>query len=567
MNNRLKYTLYGALFGVCFPLVATLLDAYVQGVPFSAAQLLRVQAAQPLHWIIDTAPFFLGFFAFLAGQRQDGLADSLNRLQRADEQRQRAHEELQRAKEGAETANRAKSVFLANMSHEIRTPLNAILGYAQILGDDPQTTSGQRRAIDTITRSGTHLLDLVNDVLDLSKIEAGRQEIHAEAFDLRTTLEGLGEMFELRCRDKGLRWVMAADLPDEAVHGDESKLRQVLINLLGNAVKFTGQGEVSLRVAAQAGGRYRFAVRDTGPGIAPQWQKAVFEPFQQQPESQATEGGTGLGLAIARRHVEMLGGRLALESAPGTGAHFYFSLPLPQAALPLAAAQKGDWNRIRRLTPDSKVRALVVDDVAENRDILAHMLRHIGARGECAASGPQALEMARGADFDIVFMDIRMPGMDGIETRRRLVEEHGGRSWRIAAVTASAFAHQRQAFLSEGFDGFIEKPLRSERLYQALDELLGAQFEYADQASSAAVETVGAADDDDSESLKIHLSDDLKGQLQAAIEMHSITRLRDLLGQMAKGDDAEARLAARLQPLAETYDMEGIRAALDRALS
>ena len=564
MNNRLKYTLYGALFGVCFPLVATLLDAYVQGVPFSAAQLLRVQAAQPLHWIIDTAPFFLGFFAFLAGQRQDGLADSLNRLQRADEQRQRAHEELQRAKEGAETANRAKSVFLANMSHEIRTPLNAILGYAQILGDDPQTTSGQRRAIDTITRSGTHLLDLVNDVLDLSKIEAGRQEIHAEAFDLRATLEGLGEMFELRCRDKGLRWVMEADLPSEAVHGDESKLRQVLINLLGNAVKFTGRGEVALRVGTPAAGRYRFEVRDTGPGIDPVWQKTVFEPFQQKPGNEATEGGTGLGLAIARRHVEMLGGRLALESEAGAGARFYFTLPLPQAALPLAAARKGDWTRVRRLAPDSKVRALVVDDIAENRDILAHMLRHIGAQVECADGGPEALEAARQAEFDVVFMDIRMPGMDGPETRRRLVEEHPRRPWRIAAVTASAFAHQRQAFLAEGFDGFIEKPLHSQRLYQALEELLGAEFEYAVEGDAEEGDTAPPAAEEAEP--RISLAADLREQLQTAIEMHSVTRLRDLLEQMTANGGPEARLAARLRPLAETYDMDGIRAALDQAL-
>jgi PAS domain S-box-containing protein len=465
----------------------------------------------------------------------------------------------------AEAASKAKGEFLANMSHEIRTPLNAILGYAQIMNDDPETTPGQRQAVDTISRSGNHLLDLVNDVLDLSKIEAGRQELHTAAFDLSNTLAGLGAMFEVRCRDKGLEWVFDIDIPPEAVDGDESKLRQVLINLLGNAVKFTQKGRVTLSADSPTAGSYRFTVQDTGPGITPQWQKAVFEPFQQQSGQEETgaqnpatmgQGGTGLGLAIARRHVEMLGGRLGLESEPTQGARFYFTLPLPPAGVPLIQAQNRDWSRVQHLAPGHKVCALVVDDTLENRDILARMLKRIGVQVETVASGHQALESARTQTFDIVFMDIRMSDMDGIETRRRLVEEHGRDHWRIAAVTASAFEHQRQAFLEEGFDAFIEKPFRTERLYAALAELLGVEFEEAEEpADGLGAESVANAT---TEPTVVRLPADLRKQLDAALGVHSVTRLRELVGEIEGLGDKEAELARQIRELARTYDMASI---------
>ena len=229
-----------------------------------------------------------------------------------------------------EAANQAKSAFLANMSHEIRTPLNAILGYAQILETDPQLSTHQHQAVQTIGTSGNHLLAVINDVLDLSKIEAGQEELHRSDFDLVGLAQALSAMFSLRCEQKDIAWKTAIPPSPIYVHGDEGKLRQVLINLLGNAVKFTDSGSVTLEIQLSDSNRYTFSVTDTGPGIPPERQADIFDPFQQDAAGHQ-KGGTGLGLAIAYRHIQLMGGELALSSTPGAGTRFFFTIPIPPA--------------------------------------------------------------------------------------------------------------------------------------------------------------------------------------------------------------------------------------------
>lgn len=482
------------------------------------------------------------------------LSDGFRRL--ADLQTLEAQSAAEKAARlTAEQANRTKSVFLANMSHEIRTPMNAILGYAQILQDDERLDPGQRKGLNTIEKSGNHLLGLINDVLDISKIEAGREEMHVVPFDLSSLIETTADMFEVRCRQKGLRWMLETDhLPEARVRGDERKLRQVLINLLGNAVKFTTQGQILLRVMhVPDADSIRFEVSDTGRGIPADRHEAIFEAFHQE-SAGVMEGGTGLGLAISRRYVALMGGELLLESEEGAGARFRFELSLPTT--------DGDgemdalnWDRVLRLGAGQSVKALVVDDVDTNRDVLSQMLSRIGVDVRMAASGQQALDRAESDIPDIVFMDIRMPEMGGVETRRHLLQRHGPRSMKIIAVTASVLEHQREEYLREGFDGFVDKPLSAGRVYAALHQHLGVILEF-DEPDPRASQDAGWED--------LRLPARVSQALQEAIESHSVTELRRQIEGLVHFGDAGRRLAAHLTDLSRQYDLDAIEQVLAR---
>ncbi|HMB95900.1 MAG TPA: CHASE domain-containing protein, partial [Tepidisphaeraceae bacterium] len=343
--------------------------------------------------------------------------------------------ERTRAEENAFAANRAKSEFLANMSHEIRTPMNAILGYAQLLSRDKTLAPSQSDAIRTVLASGRHLIELIDDILDISKIEAGHVEVNAIQFDLHALLREVAGMFRQKCIQKSLPLAIVGIEPGNLmVRGDERKLRQVLINLMGNAIKFTDSGSVTLSVAKESADRYRFEVSDTGIGIPAAALRGIFDPFQQA-SNNADRGGTGLGLAIAKRHVDLMGGQLMCESQPGQGSRFFFALSLPHAASSDLAVELADATMLK-LSPAARVDAVVVDDVRENREVLAAMLVAAGCTVRTCAGGEESLRVIAESQPDIAFIDILMSGMDGRVTALRIISRHGLKTVRLVATSA-----------------------------------------------------------------------------------------------------------------------------------
>lgn len=384
--------------------------------------------------------------------------------------------QFESAKMAAEAANHAKSIFLANMSHEIRTPLNAVLGYAQLLTRDPRLPAPLHEIATPIEKSGLHLLSLINDILDLSKIEAGKMSVENADFDLSQVLQEVSGMFALRCEQKGILWRVQTKIALPAiVHGDAGKLRQILLNLLSNAVKFTDCGEVELAVRQEIGGqRFTFEVRDTGLGIPLEQQQLVFAPFHQTAQG-SKKGGTGLGLAISSRQVELMGGRMQLESKEQVGTRFYFTLELPIGVLQLASSNE-QLPPVLALAPGQSLHVLVVDDVEENRDVLARMLLEIGANVRQAANGQEALDMVLMQAFDVVFLDIRMPVMDGVTAMQLMRQRLAEKCPPCVAITASALLHEKEAYLVEGFDDFIGKPFLFDAIYTCLQSQLGLRF-------------------------------------------------------------------------------------------
>lgn len=403
-------------------------------------------------------------------------------------ERKQAEVVQQQALAAAETANRAKSAFLASMSHELRTPLNAILGFSQILSASNSLTAQEREQIEIVNRSGQHLLELINDILSMSKIEAGRITLNESSFDLYELLGSVQELLELKAKSKGLQLIFeyANDMPPY-IQTDESKLRQVLINILGNAIKFTQNGIVSLRVSVANELHpltIQFAVSDTGIGIAPEEIDMLFEPFVQTKTGQKSIEGTGLGLPISREFVKLMGGNISVSSTLGQGSIFTFDIKAK--VVDAADIETRLTSRlVIGLEPNQpKFRILIVEDIEQNRLLLVQMLTPLGFELREAINGEAAVEIWQSWQPDLILMDMKMPVKDGYEATKCIRESPNGKDTYIIALTASAFDEQREDILKAGCNDFVSKPFRGEILYEKIAFYLGLRYVYAEENQS-----------------------------------------------------------------------------------
>jgi PAS domain S-box-containing protein len=480
----------------------------------------------------------------LEGEQDKGVSFVLDLSERKQAESERE------ARRSAEAANRAKSEFLANMNHELRTPLNAILGFSRVIRQQPQLPEEAQEDVDIVLRNGEHLLTLIDQVLDLSKIEAGRMALNRSDCDLRHILDDLMAVFFPMAHDKNLQidFQASPDVPAR-INTDELKVRQILINLINNAIKFTAAGSVSLkveRIPSETECRLHFTVKDTGSGIAAHELGNIFTAFVQTESGRLAKTGTGLGLKISQSFVNLLGGDIRVESKPGQGCAFSFDIPVQVVETDSTSSVAGmPTLRVIGMAPDQpRYRILIVDDVPSGRQLLQRILGPLEFELREAGNGQEAVDTWRQWKPDLIWMDMRMPIMDGIQATRLIRSEANDKHTVIVALTASGFENERQHILDIGCDDFLRKPFHEHDLFAMLQKHLGVEFLYDDteKSSLSAEDRLANIDIARVHALPQALAESLKHAL-ATLDSPAIALA---IEQVQKHDAALARAMSRL---------------------
>jgi signal transduction histidine kinase/CheY-like chemotaxis protein len=470
--------------------------------------------------------------------------------------------ERKQAEQAAKQANQAKSTFLANMSHELRTPLNAILGFSQIMTRSQTLTGENQEYLGIISRSGEHLLTLINNVLDLSKIEAGKSTLNQISFDLYRLLDDLEEMFHLKADDKHLQLLFdcTPHVP-RYVRTDAVKLRQVLINLTSNALKFTEEGGVFLRVSCQelapVPPTLTFEVEDTGAGIAPEELEHLFEAFVQTETGKRAQEGTGLGLPISRQFVQLMGGKISVESEVGRGTTFKFDIQIKVASA--SDIQRPKSRRMIALEPNqTRYRILIVDDKWSNRQLLVTLLNPLGFSIKQACNGQEAIDIWQEYSPHLIWMDMRMPVMDGYEATKRIKETLKGQATAIIALTASSLEEERAVVLSAGCDDFIRKPFRDTDIFDIMSKHIGVRYIYEDSRDEISTRVPDLL----TPTALAALPAELLANLEEAMLDLNIELIDSTVDEIRRHDPA---LGDALALLADEFEFEEILALIEKA--
>ncbi len=515
-SNTVSYTFFGICFGFLFPIIATIFDINLQGLEFSFSSVIQVQGGNPLHWIIDTAPFFLGSLSALAGFRKDqtvhlnlGLEETVRQRTKSLEekneqleleiyQRIKTEKELFEAKEAAEAGAKAKTQFLSTMSHEIRTPLNAVIGITGLL-QDTNLNDEQRDFVKTIHKSGDNLLGIINNILDYAKIESGKFDLEEVEFSVAYLVEDVLDLVSATEIGKKIELVYEVEdnVPDYLI-GDSTRIQQVLVNLTRNALKFTEEGEVVILIGAEESTAGRlvliFRVRDTGIGIERSKQKELFKSFSQIDASTTRKfGGTGLGLAISKRLVQLMGGEISVESEPGVGSTFTFVIPLRKSE------KKLDLFRTGKL--DGK-KVFILDDTDTNLTILKRQCEKVGMQVTTFDNSESFTSIIPSLkNYDIGIIDMHMPGKNGLQVAKDIRDEY--LKTMLPLVLLSSIMDLRGEEQKALFNLYLTKPIKQTLLFHKLERVFGDQTRNEDSDEKDAKKTFRI-----SRELKILLAED-----------------------------------------------------------